>query len=557
MLDTLLLQHDAVDAKILQECLQDHERSSQPLGRLLVKRGALSENALLDLLSAQLHLPRVSLQGMRLDPALTQEVPAKVAAHYRCLPMGWDNGALKLAAGCAMDVQTLDELRVVLKKDLRVVLATEQEIGEAMKALYGIGADTLERLADDRAAQAAPEVRGGNDLEAAQEASVARFVNQMLLEAFQSRATDIHLEPYADDLRVRYRIDGVLYEAKISDSLKRFQASIISRIKIMADLSISEKRLPQDGRIMVRVGSQEMDLRVSTLPTPFGESVGIRFLTSRQFLDLPHLGFADQDLCRVQAYLQKPHGIVFLTGPTGSGKTTTLYAFLKQINLADKKIITLEDPIEYQMKGITQVQVQPKIGLSFAQGLRAMLRHDPDVMMVGEVRDSETAEVAIRVALTGHLVFSTLHTNDASGAITRLEDIGVEPYLIATSVLCVIGQRLVRVICRECRRPRPLPPQGRQEFGFPDPGGPVTVFEGAGCDACKQTGFRGRTVIYEILPVTPALQAAIGSRAPAHAIREQALAEGMRTLRQCGWEKVLLGITTLEEVIRATLQEGA
>jgi type II secretory ATPase GspE/PulE/Tfp pilus assembly ATPase PilB-like protein len=298
----------------------------------------------------------------------------------------------------------------------------------------------------------------------------------------------------------------------------------------MADLSISEKRLPQDGRIIVRVGGQDMDLRVSTLPTPFGESIGIRLLTSRGFLDLSHLGFEESDLEKLTSYLVKPHGIIFLTGPTGSGKTTTLYAFLKQMNSVGQKIITLEDPIEYQMKGITQVQVQPRIGLTFAQGLRSMLRHDPDVMMVGEVRDLETAEIAIRVALTGHLILSTLHTNDAASAVTRLEDIGVQPYLISSSVLCLIAQRLVRVLCQACK--------------------------GAGCDACKGAGFRGRTAIYEILPVSPAIQEAILNRAPASRIRELAIAEGMRTLRQCGLEKAKRGITTPQEVFRATLQEG-
>ena len=355
---------------------------------------------------------------------------------------------------------------------------------------------------------------------------------------------------------MRYRIDGILYEGKITESLKRFQSAITSRIKIMADLSISEKRMPQDGRIVVQVDGREMDLRVSTLPTPFGESIGIRLLTGRQLLDLPYLGFAQRDLNRLESYLVKPHGIVLLTGPTGSGKTTTLYAFLKQINHVDKKIITLEDPIEYQMKGITQVQTFSKIGLTFSQGLRSMLRHDPDVMMVGEIRDVETAEIAIRVALTGHLVFSTLHTNDASGAITRLEDIGVEPYLISSSVLCVIAQRLVRVICDRCNERRPLPAEFRSEFGLAITGPETPVYRGKGCEHCKETGFRGRTVIYEILPITPDLQALIVSRAPANIIRQKALEAGMQTLRQCGWEKILAGVTTPEEVIRATLLEG-
>lgn len=505
-----------------------------------------------------LELPRVSLKGRAIDPAILKEVPAKVAVHYQCVPLDWEGGVLNLALTSTADADALDQLPVVLRKPIRVFMAdNDEELRDTMKALYGIGADTLEGLADVEAFAAAMPTAEVTDLNASQEASVAKFVNQMLLEAFQSRATDIHLEPDADDLRVRYRIDGVLYEGKIAESLKRFQSAITSRIKIMAELSISEKRLPQDGRILVRVGENDMDLRVSTLPTPFGESVGIRFLTSRQSLALPHLGFGAENLDLLRGYLSKPHGIVLVTGPTGSGKTTTLYAFLKEMNTSDKKIITLEDPIEYQMKGVTQVQVHPKIGLTFANGLRAMLRHDPDVMMVGEIRDLETAEIAIRVSLTGHLVFSTLHTNDAAAAMTRLQDIGVEPYLISSSVLCVIAQRLVRVICEACKTAVPLSKGLYGEFGLPSNGPVITVYEGAGCDACKRTGFRGRTVIYEVLPIRPAIQELIAARDSALRIREQSVMDGMRTLRRCGWQKVVEGITTASEVLRATLQEGA
>jgi len=503
--------------------------------------------------------PSVALHEISIDPSALKEVPARIASHYPLLPVGWEEGRLKIAMPFSIDVGIVDEVGVILNREVVVVLAPEEDIKKAIKRHYGIGADTLERLVDDANTEIAPISHASDalhDLEADQEASVTKFVNQMLLEAYQNRATDIHIEPYQDDLRVRYRIDGVLYETKISDSLKRFQSAITSRIKIMADLSIAEKRLPQDGRIIVRVEGQEMDLRVSTLPTPFGESIGIRLLTGQQFLDLPYLGFAPHDLKRLESYLHKPHGIIFLTGPTGSGKTTTLYAFLKQINQTDKKIITLEDPIEYQMKGITQVQVQPKINLTFGAGLRAMLRHDPDVMMVGEVRDFETAEIAIRVSLTGHLVFSTLHTNDAPGAVTRLEDIGVEPYLISSSVLCIIAQRLVRLICEGCKTETMLPREFRSEFGLSDQDPDVPVFFGKGCEACKNTGFHGRTVIYEMLPITPGIQELIVKRAPANVIRDKALQEGMQTLRQCGWNKIRAGLTTAQEVIRATLQEG-
>lgn len=497
----------------------------------------------------------ISLNRHPIDPSAVKEVSPRWASHYRIMPLGWEDGALKIAVGRSLSVAEMDELRAVLRRDIRVVLAREQDVEKAMKAHYGIGAETLEKLVDDLPAPSLEPEAALNDLDQAQDASVIKFVNQIFLEAYQSRATDVHIEPYPDELRVRYRIDGVLYDAKVPESLKRLQAAITSRVKIMADLSISEKRLPQDGRIKVRVEGQEMDLRVSTLPTPFGESIGIRLLTSRQLLDLKHLGFGAEDLGRLESYLTKPHGILLLTGPTGSGKTTTLYAFLRKINLADRKIITLEDPIEYQMKGITQVQVNPKIGLTFAQGLRSMLRHDPDVMMVGEIRDLETAEIAIRVALTGHLVFSTLHTNDAASAVTRLQDIGLEPYLISSSVLCIMAQRLVRVICPACREETPVKPEVLREFGVAKGQAGAKVYGGRGCDACKFSGFRGRTVIYEILPLTNEVRDLIMTRAPANRIREKAVEQGMKPLRQCGWDKVRQGVTTPEEVLRVTLRE--
>lgn len=495
---------------------------------------------------------RVDLAGVTPDPTALGAVPARVAHHYGLFPYGWEGDRLKAAVAELPDAAKRDEWRFVLNREVVPVLAAPAEILQALKSHYGIGAETVARMPD---AAARVEVsRRRDDLDAAEDASVIKIVNQLLLEAHENRATDIHLEPYENDFRVRYRIDGVLYDAKTAEGLRGHRAAIVSRIKIMAELSIAEKRLPQDGRLRVRVGGQDLDLRVSTLPTPFGESVGIRLLTRRQFLDLRHLGFEDADTGTLAALLEKPHGIVFLTGPTGSGKTTTLYAFLNQINQPDKKIVTIEDPIEYEMKGVTQVQVHPAIGLTFAQGLRSMLRHDPDVMMVGEVRDLETAEIAVRVALTGHLVFSTLHTNDAASAAARLQDIGVEPYLIASSVLCVIAQRLVRVICAECREAVPPPPEMARDLA----GGPDVpkAFRGRGCPACKGTGYRGRTVIYEMLPMTDALRGMIADRRPAHALREEALRGGMRPLRRSGWRKVLDGTTTADDVMRATLQEG-
>jgi type II secretory ATPase GspE/PulE/Tfp pilus assembly ATPase PilB-like protein len=489
-------------------------------------------------------------------PDALREVSARVATHYHLLPLDLEGETLRVAMAPPVDAALLDEVRVVLGREVTAVPAPREEIEKAIQEHYGIGAATLEGLSGHAAAPA-EEAASNGDLENAQDASVVKFVNQIFLEAYRIRATDIHLEPSAEDYRVRYRIDGILYDGKFSENLKRLQSSIISRIKIMADLSIAEKRLPQDGRIKARLEGRDLDMRVSTLPTPFGEGIVIRLLTSRALLDLRHLGFAEGDLKTLEKYLTLPHGILFLTGPTGSGKTTTLYSFLSMINTVDKKIITMEDPVEYQLKGITQVQVNPKIGLTFAAGLRSMLRHDPDVMMVGEVRDLETAEIAIRVALTGHLVFSTLHTNDAAGAVTRLEDIGLEPYLVSSSVLCIIAQRLVRVICPDCRKERPLTPEMAAEFGIPPAEAKGhCLFEGKGCPACNGSGYRGRTVIYEILPVTDELRELVMKRAPAVHLRDKAIEQGMKPLRRCGWEKVLAGITTPEEVLRVTLREG-
>ncbi len=497
--------------------------------------------------------------SLTIDPEAIKEVSARVATHYHLMPLGYRGNVLRVALPPPVEASLLDELRVVLRRDVSAESAPPEEIEKAIKEHYGIGAATLETLAGRDAAseESSAAVVADDDLEGARDASVVKLVNQIFLEAYQSRATDIHLEPYADEFHVRYRIDGILYDAKFSDSLKRHQSAVISRVKIMADLSIAEKRLPQDGRIRVRVEGKDLDMRVSTLPTPFGEGIVIRLLTSRQLLDLRHLGFAQEDLSTLESFLKLPHGVIFLTGPTGSGKTTTLYSFLSLLNTSEHKIITMEDPIEYQLKGITQVQVNPKIGLTFAAGLRSMLRHDPDIMMVGEVRDLETAEITIRVALTGHLVFSTLHTNDAASAATRLLDLGLEPYLVSSSVLCLIAQRLVRLVCDSCRRERPVTPELRAEFGI-DPAAPAgPLFEGKGCEACKGTGFRGRTVIYEMLPITNDIRALVMSRAPANLIQEKAVAQGMKTLRRSGWEKVSRGLTTPEEVLRVTLRETA
>jgi type II secretory ATPase GspE/PulE/Tfp pilus assembly ATPase PilB-like protein len=369
-----------------------------------------------------------------------------------------------------------------------------------------------------------------------------------LSEAIKDRATDIHLEPFQDELRTRFRIDGVLYNINTPETIKFFHPAIVSRIKIMAHLNIAERRLPQDGRIKIKVHGQELDLRVSILPTAFGEAVHIRVLNPSFFLEIENLGLSSENLKIIEEMIKRPHGIIFVTGPTGSGKSTTLYAILARINSSAVKIITIEDPVEYQLKGVNQIQVIPKIGLTFATGLRHMLRHDPDVMMVGEVRDYETAEIAIRSALTGHLVFSTLHTNDAAGAVTRLLDMGIETFLVSSSLECLIAQRLVRIICSKCKVPLPSNIVNEAKEG-------LELFEGKGCEECRFTGYHGRTAIYEILPLSEAIRELILSRASSQQIKQKAVSLGMRTLRQDGLHKVLKGITTFTEVMRVTQQE--
>ena len=440
-------------------------------------------------------------------------------------------------------------------------MASEPEIKEAIQKYYGVGADTLEKIIAQKEPTEKLKMAPGQveNLEAlAEDASIIKFVNQILSEAIRERATDIHLEPFQDELRVRFRIDGILYDINIPETIKYFHLAIVSRIKIMSSMNIADRRLPQDGRIKIKVADQELDLRVSTIPTISGESVQIRILSSGFFLELEKLGLLPEDLTILESVIKKPHGIVFVTGPTGSGKSTTLYACLAKINSADIKIITIEDPIEYQLRGINQVQVNPQIGFTFATALRHMLRHDPDVMMVGEVRDYETAEIAIRSALTGHLVFSTLHTNDAAGTITRLLDMGVEPFLASSSLECLIAQRLVRLICPKCKE---LLRKEEKEDIFEQlkdiefDRNLIQLYQGKGCENCRFTGYRGRTAIYEIISVTEPIRKLILSRASSQEIKQKAVALGMRTLRQDGLQKVFKGLTTFTEVIRVTQQE--
>lgn len=558
LIGEILVAKDLITQEDLEVALNEQKKSGGFLGAILIRLGMVSEEQLLPVLSEQLGIEYVRIKDLKVDPKAIKKVPAKFACHYELMPVRMGKGILTIAMTDPLDVHTIDDLKLLLGCEVNPVLGGEKDILDGINRYYGIGAETIERIMDEtkRPEELDVEKVAPEDIrELAEDASIIKFVNQILLEAWRDRATDIHIEPYEDELRVRYRIDGVLYDAAIPPTIKHFQYAIVSRIKIMASLDIAERRLPQDGRIKIKVGQDEVDLRVSILPTPHGESVDIRLLSTRMLYSLKELGLSKDDLRTLDSMIKIPHGIIFVTGPTGSGKTTTLYACLNKINDKDKKILTIEDPIEYMLKGITQIQIHPKIDLTFARGLRSMLRHDPDIMMVGEVRDLETAEITIRVALTGHLVFSTLHTNDAAGGVTRLLDIGIEPYLISSSVICFIAQRLVRLICPNCKREAKPTIEFLEEMKQQVDPSTAKIYEGAGCEACKYTGHKGRTGIYEILVVNDEVRELILRRASTNEIKEKAIAGGMKTLRKDGWDKVLKGLTTISEVMRVTQLE--
>lgn len=560
LIGQLLISKGLINMESLERALLDQEQHKDLLGETLIKLGLITADQFYTVLADQLSVEYVRLKEARIDAAIINEIPAKFACHYELMPIKVENNIITVAMVNPLDIHTVDDIKLLLKKEIKTCLASRKDILEAIKKYYGVGAETIEKMAPETSQEKIVSVQyqETQDLvESAEDASIINFVNQVLLEAYRDRATDVHIEPFEDELLVRYRIDGVLHETKVPQAIKNFQSAIISRIKIMANLNIAERRLPQDGRIRIKIGDDKVDLRVSIMPTPFGESVMIRILSSNILFGMESLGLLKPDLEILEKMIKKPHGIIFVTGPTGSGKTTTLYASLSKINDKDKKIITIEDPIEYQLKGIMQMQVQPKIGFTFANALRSMLRHDPDVMMVGEVRDYETAEITIRVALTGHLVFSTIHTNDAAGGVTRLVDMGVEPFLVASAVECFIAQRLVRVICDKCKKEFKSDKEILKELGVSRLDlSKIKLYEGKGCESCRFTGYKGRTAIYEILVMNEPIRELVLKRSSSDQIKKKALSLGMRTLRQDGWEKIKAGITTPGEVIRVTQEES-
>jgi len=520
------------------------------------REGGLSEDQFLQRLGQALDWPFVELGKTSIEPEVRKRISTKVAFQFSVIPVQQEGAVLKVATHNPFDPAMQAAVQFDAKGPVQYVLATRADIEKALKKYYGVGAETLDEMSEDEPM----ELIVGDDREITgddQDASVIKFVNQVVWEAFKERATDIHFEPSEDDLRIRYRIDGILHQTPLPPQIKRYQAALISRIKVMAGMNIAEKRLPQDGRINVRIKGEEIDIRVSTVPTVWGESVSLRLLTrGKIFFGLEKLGFASDEDAAIRELIVKPHGIFLVTGPTGSGKSTTLYAFLSTINSVTKRIITIEEPVEYELKGINQIPVRSEIGLTFAVGLRHILRQDPNVIMVGEVRDLETAEIAIRASLTGHLVFSTLHTNDAPSAFTRLIDMGIEPFLVASSVEAVMAQRLVRTICPHCKAPQKVDRDYLVRIGFPEHEIDSTTFlKGLGCEECRQLGYQGRTGIHELLVVGESIRPLVMNRAPASDIAQAAKNQGMRTLREDGWRKVKAGITTLEEVLRVTQTE--
>ncbi len=518
-----------------------------------------TEEAVLRWLAQEYGLGFTALEGIEPDRALLAKFSARILLKEELLPLSEKDGVVEVAASRLFATPGLDSLRAVSDLKFQPILAPSEALQREIKKHLGVGADTLNLLEQEEGFQVVSEDReDSGDLDkAAEDASIIRFVNQVLGDAISLRASDIHVEPFEHELRIRYRIDGLLQEVPVPTQIKRFQPAIVSRIKILSNLDIAEKRVPQDGRIKIRVKATEVDIRVSVIPMLHGEAVVLRLLRQEAgVLGLDSLGMAERERGLFSQVLEMPHGIALVTGPTGSGKTTTLYSALHQINDAVRKIITIEDPVEYQLKGINQIQVAEKAGLTFARGLRAILRHDPDVVLIGEIRDRETAQIAVQASLTGHMVFSTLHTNDAPGALTRLVDMGVEPYLVASSLEAVIAQRLVRVLCPDCKEldttARTSALRERVEaLRY------ANIYAAKGCRSCRMTGYSGRRAVFELMTMSPTIREILLRGGSSIEIKNAARREGMRTLLEDGWRVVKDGTTTPSEVMRVSKDEGS
>jgi type II secretory ATPase GspE/PulE/Tfp pilus assembly ATPase PilB-like protein len=559
----VLVKSGLITAEDAEDYVEAAKKDQKNLNTYLIRQGILSDREIIDALSKELNLSIVDLKEKEIAQAVIDRVPVKFASFYKFMPVSIEGNVLTLAISSPLDVRMADDIRVHLGLEPHEVLALRGDIDEALKKYYGLASDTIDRILtkdpSKRRSDGNQETWVEDIEKKSEDPSVAKLVNQIILEAYQKRATDIHFEPYRDRMRLRYRIDGILMDANLPPEARHFLLPMLSRIKIMSNLSITEKRLPQDGSTVVRTKDQDLDLRISTMPALRGESMVIRILPTKSMRTrLEDLGLNEKNARKFRELIQVSHGIIFVTGPTGSGKTTTLYACLHELNRDDQKIITIEDPIEYEMDGVTQIQISPKLNFSFAEGLRSILRHDPDIIMVGEVRDLDTAEIAIRTALTGHLVFSTLHTNDAASGITRLIDMGVEPYLVASSVEAFVAQRLIRLICQQCKEEvKQVPDTVRQEMSrsLGIPLEEVKVYHGRGCEECNKTGYYGRTAIYEILQMDESIREMLTSKPSTEHVKHTAMKQGMATLRQNGWQCVAAGITTVSEILYVTSKD--
>ena len=546
---TILVERGLISESQLEEAIREQKRTGERLDHTLVRLGHVGPDGVLEAIGRQFDMPIVDLSEIQVAEEVLRILPSRLVFKQLCVPIRRDGNTLQVATCDPFELSAFDELRLLTGLGVELVLADERDLRKFIRSNYGVAGDTLDALGGDEESTTTIDSID-SELDADEEASVIKLVNDLLLEAIRERATDIHIEPYEDELSIRYRIDGVLGEAGVPATVNRFRNAIVSRLKIMASLNIAEKRHPQDGRITLRHKSREYDLRVSIIPMMFGEGVVLRVLDSGSVrLGLEDLGMPEPILDRWDGLITRPHGIVLVTGPTGSGKSTTLYGSLHRIVSDAVKAITVEDPVEYQVEGVNQIQVNNQTGLTFAAGLRAILRHDPDIIMIGEIRDRETAEAAVQASLTGHLVFSTLHTNDASGAPSRLLDMGVEPFLVASSLEGVLAQRLVRRICEHCGRRVKIQdsevPSGLQA---PEDG---MVPEPVGCRECRRTGFRGRQGVFELLRLTDHLREHVIQQSSATALRQAALEAGeLHPLREAAWKMVCQGLTSPAEALR-------
>tara|TARA_B100000530_G_scaffold69381_1_gene40880 strand:+ start:789 stop:2459 length:1671 start_codon:yes stop_codon:yes gene_type:complete len=548
----VLVEKGLVTVEDIDTAERVREDQGLRLDQALIQNGALSEQDFLKVMGERLDFEIVDLPNSTIEDEAIRSLPSRFVYRNHLAPIARENGTLKVATSDPFDLYVFDEIKLLTGLEVSPVLAPRDEIDKVIKDHYGVGGDTVEEMTgDDDLALTSSEDDSQDLLQMAQEASVIKLVNEIILEAINERASDIHIEPFERTLSIRYRVDGVLQDAAVPPQINRFKSAIISRIKILSNMNIAERRLPQDGRIKFSVGSRQVDVRVSVIPMIFGEGVVMRILDKTNVLySLTELGLDEETFEHFETLIEKPHGIFLVTGPTGSGKTTTLYAALNAIVGPEKKVITTEDPVEYNLEGVNQIPVDHKVGMSFAMGLRAILRHDPDVVMIGEIRDLETAQAATQASLTGHLVLSTLHTNDAASAATRLIDMGVEPFLVSSTLSGVLAQRLVRVICPTCKTE--IKPS---EAGLPKnmkwPKG-AKVFNGSGCRACRNSGYRGRTGLYELLTMNEELGERIIERVAASELVRIGRANGMRLLSEDGWLKVRNGVTTPDEVLRVT-----